>query len=147
MTPTASRRAKDVYPSMYSPAALPSRQRAAPAKKRRLSTITGISSLATAARGLPAFRASRRASSSPFSSKRSAIASSAFERSAGVVCDQEANALRAAATASWTSSGVELAACASSSPVAGLRIASLSPSESTSCPSMKLRSALTWVAM
>ena len=29
---------------MYSPAARPSRQRAAPAKKRRLSTITGISS-------------------------------------------------------------------------------------------------------
>ena len=53
---------------MYSPAARPSRQRAAPAKKRRLSAITGISSPLTASIGLPALSASRRAISSPCSS-------------------------------------------------------------------------------
>src|ERR1035438_1807893 len=63
---------------MYSPAALPSRQRAAPAKKRRLSAITGSSSFVTASIGLPAFSASMRASSSPCRSIRSASASSAF---------------------------------------------------------------------
>jgi hypothetical protein len=35
---------KEVIPSMYSPADFPSRQRAAPAKKRIWSTIAGISS-------------------------------------------------------------------------------------------------------
>ena len=48
---------------MYSLAALPSITRAAPAKKRRLSTTTGISSIA-APTGLPAFFDSRRPSSS-----------------------------------------------------------------------------------
>ncbi len=81
---------------MYSPAALPSRQRAAPAKKRRLSTITGISSALTASIGLPAFSASSRAISSPCSSTTSAIANSAWERCAGVVLDHPPNARRAA---------------------------------------------------
>src|ERR1019366_4741542 len=62
---------------MYSPAARPSRQRAAPAKKRRLSAITGISSFLAASIGLPAFRASRRAISPPCSSIRAARARSA----------------------------------------------------------------------
>src|SRR5664279_4853635 len=62
---------------MYSPAALPPRQRAAPAKNRRLSAIAGISSLVTASIGLPALSASRRAISEPCSSITSAIASSA----------------------------------------------------------------------
>src|SRR5450759_4260442 len=70
---------------MYSPAARPSRQRAAPAKKRRLSAITGISSFFAASIGLPAFRASVRASSSPCSSIVAASASSASARTAGVV--------------------------------------------------------------
>src|SRR5271166_4163129 len=67
---------------MYSPAARPSSERAAPAKKRRLSAITGISSALTASIGLPALRASRRAISSPCSSITSAIASSACARCA-----------------------------------------------------------------
>ena len=43
---------------MYSPAALPSSTRAAPAKNRIWSTIGGISSLAVSACGLPVFSAS-----------------------------------------------------------------------------------------
>ena len=49
---------------MYSPADLPSSRRAAPAKKRMLSTATGISSFAYAS-GLPTFCDSSSASSSP----------------------------------------------------------------------------------
>ena len=66
---------------MYSPAALPSRQRAAPAKKRKLSAITGISSFVAASIGLPALSASSFASSAPCSSTRSASASSTSARS------------------------------------------------------------------
>src|SRR5919205_237204 len=44
MTPTGSRRIQDVWPAMYSAAALPPRLRAAPAKDRILSTIGGDSS-------------------------------------------------------------------------------------------------------
>src|SRR5665213_1569911 len=123
---------------MYSPAARPSRQRAAPAKKRRLSAITGISSFLAASIGLPALSASRRASSSPCSSIRSAIASSACARCAGVVCDQPSNALRAALTARSISSTLEIGARAISSPVAGLSTASVSPCPLTRSPSMKL---------
>src|ERR1700730_17643838 len=123
---------------MYSPAARPSRQRAAPAKKRRLSAITGISSLCTAASGLPAVSASVRASSSALSSITCAIASSALERSAGVVRDQPSNARRAARTARSTSSALERGARAISSPVAGLSTGSLSPSQAARWPSMKL---------
>src|SRR5213595_3895639 len=54
-TPSGSRRTMLVNPCMYSPAALPSRMRAAPAKKRMQSTIGGISSDLVAARGLPTF--------------------------------------------------------------------------------------------
>src|ERR1700677_2035185 len=125
---------------MYSPAALPSRQRAAPAKKRRLSAITGISSFLAASIGFPALSASRRAISSPCSSIRSASASSACARCAGVVPDQPSNAPRAAFTARSTSSGLEIGARASSSPVAGFRIASVSPPDATDSPSMKLLS-------
>src|SRR5579862_9640740 len=126
---------------MYSPAARPSKQRAAPAKKRRLSAITGSSSPVTASIGLPAFRASRRAISGACSSMRSASASSACARWAGVVVDHFPNARRAARTARSTSSAVDFDARASSSPVAGLRIGSLSPAEATRSPSMKLLSA------
>ncbi len=113
---------------MYSPAARPSRQRAAPAKKRRLSAITGSSSLLTASIGLPAFSASMRAISSPCSSIASASASSACERCAGVVVDQPSNARRAARTARSTSSALDTGARAISSPVAGLSTGSVSPS-------------------
>ena len=85
---------------MYSPAERPSRQRAAPAKKRSWSAITGISSSTTALRGLPASAASRSAISSPRSSIRSAIRSSARARSSGgIVAQLPSNASFAAATA------------------------------------------------
>src|SRR3954465_10583339 len=58
-------------------------QRAAPAKKRRLSAMNGISSSLKACSGLPALRASRSASSSALSSMTSASFSSAAWRSAG----------------------------------------------------------------
>lgn len=54
-TPTGSRRIIEVCPSRYSPAAIPGRQRAAPAKKRKTSAMAGISSLITQCSGLPQF--------------------------------------------------------------------------------------------
>src|SRR3954449_9481120 len=96
MTPIGSRRAYDVEASRYSPADLPSRHRVAPAKKRRLSAMKGISSSLKACSGLPALRASRSASSSALSSMTSASFSSAAWRSAGVVRDQPSKARRGA---------------------------------------------------
>ncbi len=72
---------------MYLPAAVASMQRAAPAKKRRLSHATGISSRA-ATIGLPTFSDSTTLSSSARSSIASAIRSSARARSPGGVQDQ-----------------------------------------------------------
>src|SRR3954463_15592595 len=65
--PIGSRRIIEVYPSMYSPADLPSRLRAAPAKKRRLSAENGISSR-EAISGFPTLTDSSWASSSAGSS-------------------------------------------------------------------------------
>ncbi len=48
-TPMGSRRTMLVWPATYSAAALPLKQRAAPAKKRKQSTIAGISSARTRA--------------------------------------------------------------------------------------------------
>ena len=113
---------------MYSPAARPSRQRAAPAKKRRLSAITGISSFVDRldrlagverlqARELLAVLLDQRRRA-PAAPARAAPASSATSPS---------NARRAASTARSTSSALETGARASSSPVAGLSTASVSP--------------------
>ena len=55
-TPTGSRRIIDVKPVMYSPAAVPSSTRAAPAKKRIWSHIGGISSSIVSCFGLPVLR-------------------------------------------------------------------------------------------
>jgi hypothetical protein len=82
---------------MYSPAALPSRTRAAPAKKRSWSTIGGISSLAVSALILPVFADSIAISSSACASIASAIPSSACCRSLGVVRPHSPNAASAAA--------------------------------------------------
>ena len=82
---------------MYSAAALPSRVRAAPAKKRIWSTIGGISSLAVSPSGLPVFWLSSATSSSACSSTASAKRSRARWRSAGVTSRQVSNALAAAA--------------------------------------------------
>ena len=113
---------------MYSPAALPSMQRAAPAKKRSWSTIGGTSSSSVVLRGLPASSDSRSAISSPRSSNASASFSSIAWRSPGVVFSQSVAALRAALTALSTSSLVESGALAITSPFAGLVTSSISPS-------------------
>ena len=73
---------------MYSPAERPSSIRAAPAKKRIWSTIGGISSVRVSPSGLPVFSDSAATRSSARSSKASAIFSSAFWRSAGVMSRQ-----------------------------------------------------------
>ena len=132
---------------MYSPAARPSRQRAAPAKKRRLSTITGTSSFLTASIGLPALSASARAISSLWCSIASAIASSACERCAGVVAAHPSKARRAARTARSTSAGLERGARAISSPVAGFSTGSVPSPASTHSPSMKFLSVCAVVAI
>src|SRR3972149_4782579 len=106
---------------MYSPAALPSRQRAAPAKKRRLSTRKGPSARATVI-GLPTFRASSAASSSVRSSSRSASFISWRLRSPGGVSDQPSKAAAAAFTARSTSFSDPLGTSAIVSSVAGLMI-------------------------
>ncbi len=81
---------------MYSPAALPSSTRAAPAKNRSWSTIGGISSLAVSARILPVFSDSSAISSSALASIASAIFSRACWRSLGVVRPHSAKAASAA---------------------------------------------------
>ena len=63
---------EEVKPFMYSPPDLPSRTRAAPAKKRIWSTIGPISSDMVREEGLPVFSHSILASSSAFASITSA---------------------------------------------------------------------------
>src|SRR5579884_3923406 len=124
---------------MYSPALLPSSNRAAPAKKRRLSTQTGISSRAYES-GLPTLRDSSSASSSAFSSSASASLSSASARSPGVVSSHSGSALLAAATARSTSASVPRGTSAIVSPVAGFSTGIVPPSTaSTQSPPTKLR--------
>ena len=103
MTPTGSRRTHDVWPSMYSPADLPSRTRAAPAKKRIWSTIGGISSALVTWSGLPVFLPSAATRSSAARSTSSAKSSSAFWRTEGVDLLQSLKARSAAAYAASTS--------------------------------------------
>jgi hypothetical protein len=137
-TPTGSRRMIELRPATYSPAAWPSGTRPAPAKKRRLSHRTGISSSRKALRGLPASAASRSDSSPACSSSRSASLSSAAARSPGGVAAQLSKARFAAATARLTSSTVERGISATTSPVAGLVTSSAAPSAaSANSPSMK----------
>ena len=123
---------------MYSPAALPSTTRAAPAKNRMLSTVNSTSKSAVPF-GLPTFACSRleRVSASP--SMASAKANSAFDRSCGVDCDQLSKAARAAATARSTSEASPFGTCAISSSVAGLITAIVSPeAASVRSPSMNI---------
>src|SRR5512133_1580879 len=122
---------------MYSPAALPSSTRAAPAKKRKLSEHTGISSRAYDS-GLPTFRDSSSASSSVCSSIRFASLSSASARSPGVVSRHSTSAFLAAWTARSTSSAVAAGTSAITSPVAGFRTSMVSPpAESTHSPAIR----------
>src|SRR6185437_8921141 len=112
---------------MYSPAARPSRTRAAPAKKRRLSEQTGISSRAYES-GLPTLRDSIPASSSAFSSRTSASFRRSSARSAGVDSSHSGSALAAASTAASTSAAVQDGTSAIVSPVAGLSTSIVPPS-------------------
>src|SRR3989454_542270 len=91
---------------MYSPAARPSSVRAAPAKKRRLSTHGGISSERNRARGLPTFADSMFAISSASARIASASLSSISLRSLGTVSNHSVYAWRAAFTARSTSASV-----------------------------------------
>src|SRR5581483_4814872 len=122
---------------MYSPADLPSRLRAAPAKKRRLSAENGISSR-EAISGLPTFRDSSCASSSAFSSSTSASLWRSSDRSFGVASSHAGSALAAASTARSTSSAPHRGTSAIVSPVAGLITSIVSPeAASTHSPPMK----------
>src|SRR5919201_3107198 len=123
---------------MYSPAERPSRTRAAPAKKRRLSEQTGISSFAYAS-GLPTFRDSSSASSSACSSIASASFSNDSARSAGVVSSHWGSARFAAWTARSTSAAEARGTSAIVSPVAGLSTSIVSPpAASTHSPPIRL---------
>jgi hypothetical protein len=93
-TPSGSRRIDELCPAMYSPVARPSSCRAAPAKNRSWSAIGPISSLSVSPSGLPVSCASIPASSSPWASTASAILSSAFMRSDGVVSRQPSSKAR-----------------------------------------------------
>src|SRR5438309_5565740 len=135
-----SRRSMLVKPVMYSPVARPSSSRAAPAKKRKQSTIGGISSDLVGASGLPTFSDSIRASSSPSASMAWASLSNRSPRSRGVVSDQPSSkALRAAATARLTSSSVPFGTCAMTLPVAGFTIScTASPAPGVHSPPMNI---------
>ena len=88
---------------MYSPVALPSSTRAAPAKKRIWSTIGGISSDIARGTGFPVFSDSMATSSSAFSSITSASLSRARCRSLGVDHRHFSKA-RPAAWKAWSTS-------------------------------------------
>ena len=122
---------------MYSPADFPSRLRAAPAKKRRLSAQKGISSR-DAMSGLPTLSDSSWASSSTLSSRTSASLCRSSERSFGVTSSQVSSVVLAAATARSTSPAPHLGTPAITWPVAGLITSIVSPeAASLHSPPMK----------
>ena len=128
--------------AMYSPALLPSRLRAAAAKKRIWSTIGGISSEAVRATGLPVFSTSTAISSSARDSMASAMRNRARERWDGVVSRHPGKASAAAVIAASTSADPESGAVAYFSPVTGLTTSSVCPSAaSTDLPLTKLENA------
>ena len=86
---------------------------------------------------LPLSVVTRRASSSFASSRRYLSRKQARARSSGGVARHPGNAARAARTASSTWAALDMGACPSSSPVAGLTISIVSaPSASTQRPPM-----------
>src|SRR5215475_2332057 len=129
---------------MYSPVDLPSRLRAAPAKKRRLSAENGISSR-EAMSGLPTLADSSCASSSACSSITSASLWRSSERSFGVFSSHSGAAACAASTARSTSSAPQRGTSAIVSPVAGAITSIVSP-EAASAGSPPIR-ILYWVVM
>src|SRR5436190_9947555 len=107
----------EVCPARYSPAELPCRMRAAPAKNLISSTSGGSSSAIVRDTGLPVLRHSAATISSARDSIASASLSSARLRSAGVASRHPPWA--AALSAASTSAGPETGACAYTSPVLG----------------------------
>jgi hypothetical protein len=139
-TPTGSRLIEEVCPSMYSPAALPSSSRAAPAKKRSWSTIGTSSSLLVSPSGLPVFLDSTAANSSARASTASASFSRASCRTAGVERRQSLKAAAAVRSACSTSSALETGAWAITCSVTGSMISLvLPPTVSTGLPPTMLR--------
>ena len=104
-TPMASRRMLDVWSAEYSAVALPSRWRAAPAKKSMLSMLPGTSNSAANRTGLPVWLTSSATSSSACSAASCASLARTADRSTGVAVAQPGSAARAAATATSTSAG------------------------------------------
>ena len=98
-TPSGRRISIDVKPRLSSPAPEPSSERAAPAKKRRLSMANGSSPSRNTATGLPVSATSSAVSSSASASIRSARADSACARSPAVRADHSPNAAAADSTA------------------------------------------------
>src|SRR5262249_38291592 len=141
--PIGSRRTYEVCPFMYSPADLPSRTRAAPAKNRIWSTDGGISSLIVSPMGLPVLRLSTATKSAARDSSASAILRSARWRSDGVVSRHVSKAAAAASIAESTSAGPETGALVYASPVVGSIRSAYEPSfVSTYSPLTKLRNLL-----
>src|SRR6185437_8811253 len=94
-TPMASRRMLDVWSPEYSAVALPSRWRAAPAKKSMLSTLPGTSNSVASRTGLPVWLTSSATRSSACSPASAASLASTADRSAGVAVAQPGRAARA----------------------------------------------------
>ena len=110
--------------------------REAPAKNRKRSAQTVISSIA-APTGLPALADSSRPSSSAAASSESAILSRIRLRSWGVVFRHVWNAVSAALTARSTSSFADAGTLAMTWPFAGFSMSSVSPdAASTNWPPM-----------
>src|SRR6266508_2035456 len=131
---------------MYTPADFPSSIRAAPAKKRRLSEHTGISSRAYD-KGLPTLADSIRASSSAYSSMIDASFSNNSPRSPGVESSHSGRAARAASTARSTSSAAQRGTSAITSPVAGFSTSIVSPDPASAhSPPTKIR-LVAWVML
>ncbi len=123
---------------MYSPALLPSRCRAAPAKNRIWSIIGGTSSDATRCAGFPQFSTSNAMSSAALASTASAIRISASDRSLGVASRHAGNAASAAAIARSMSTAPLNGAVAYARPVTGLITSVVAPSaESANSPLTK----------
>src|SRR3990170_3576512 len=127
VTPSGSRRMMLVKPFSYSPPDLPSRWRAAPAKKRRLSMMNGTSAPETEI-GLPTSSASSFVRVSMSASIASARANIIAERSFGGVSNQTSSkAFCAASAARSASSRVPIWTISAVSPFEGLMFGSVSP--------------------
>ncbi len=137
-TPTASRRIEEVWSPEYSPEALPSRWRAAPAKKSMLSTLPGTSNSVASRTGLPVWLTSSATRSAVASSASLASLASTADRSAGVAVDHPRRAARAELTAASTSAGCASWYSATGLPVAGLTTAWVGPPVDTGAPSIQL---------